>query len=102
MNPPIGVLTGVTLTPVPGTLASRLADADEERFVGRRHELHFFDRLFDGELDVAVELVHGRAGIGKSTLLREVARRGARRGCTPRLVEGRDLAPSCSSTPTSA
>ena len=36
MNPPIGVLTADTLTPVPGTLASRLADADEERFVGRR------------------------------------------------------------------
>ena len=93
MNAPIGVLTADTLTPVPGTLASRLADADEERFVGRRHELHFFDRLFDGELDVAVVLVHGRAGIGKSTLLREVARRGARRGYTPRIVEGRDLAP---------
>src|SRR6185436_8316934 len=120
MNPPIGVLTADTLTPVPGTLASRLADADEERFVGRREELHFFDRLFDGDLDVAVVLVHGRAGIGKSTLLREVARRGARRGYTPRIVEGRDLAPcrasssarsracstrsarSCSSTPTSA
>jgi len=93
MNPPIGVLTADTLTPVPGTLASRLADADEERFVGRRQELHFFDRLFDGDLDDAVVLVHGRAGIGKSTLLREVARRGARRGYTPRIVEGRDLAP---------
>jgi len=64
-----------TLTPVPGTLANRLADADEERFVGRRRELRFFDRLLDGELDMAVVLVVGRAGIGKSTLLREVARR---------------------------
>lgn len=78
---------------MPGTLASRLADADEERFVGRRQELRFFDRLFDGELDVAVVLVVGRAGIGKSTLLREVARRGRKRGWQPRIVEGRDLAP---------
>jgi hypothetical protein len=78
---------------VPGTLASRLADADEERFVGRRQELRFFDRLLDGELDVAVVLVVGRAGIGKSTLLREVARRARKRGWQPRIVEGRDLAP---------
>ncbi|HEX4626723.1 MAG TPA: ATP-binding protein [Solirubrobacteraceae bacterium] len=78
---------------MPGTLASRLADADEERFVGRRQELCFFDRLFDGDLDVAVVLVSGRAGIGKSTLLREVARRGVRRGYAPRIVEGRDVAP---------
>jgi hypothetical protein len=93
MNPPIGVLNVDTLTPVPGTLASRLADADEDRFVGRRPELQFFDRALDGELDVAVVLVHGRAGIGKSTLLREVARRGIKRGWQPRIVEGRDLAP---------
>src|ERR687887_1515967 len=93
MNPPIGVLTPDTLIPVPGTLASRLADADEDRFVGRRSELAFFDRLLGGEEDVAVVLVHGRAGIGKSTLLREVARRGVKRGWEPRIVEGRDLAP---------
>src|SRR5215218_5767107 len=93
MNPPIGVLDADTLTPVPGTLASRLADADEDRFVGRRSELAFFDRLLNGEEDVAVVLVHGRAGIGKSTLLREVARRALKRGWEPRIVEGRDLAP---------
>src|SRR5436190_23736134 len=93
MNPPIAVLAADTVGPVPGTLASRLADADEERFVGRQAELDFFDRLIDGRLDVAVVLVHGRAGIGKSTLLREVARRGVKRGWEPRIVEGRDLAP---------
>jgi len=80
MNPPIGVLVTDTLTSVPGTLASRLADADEDRFVGRRSELGFFDPLLDGEGDVAVVLVHGRAGIGKSTLLREVVRRRRKRG----------------------
>jgi hypothetical protein len=93
MNPPIGVHDADTLTRVPGTLASRLADADEDRFVGRRSELAFFDRLLDGEGDVAVVLVHGRAGIGKSTLLREVVRRGRKGGWEPRIVEGRDLAP---------
>jgi hypothetical protein len=93
MSPPIGAHDADTLTMVPGTLASRLADADEDRFVGRRSELAFFDRLLDGESDVAVVLVHGRAGIGKSTLLREVVRRGRRRGWEPRTLEGRDLAP---------
>src|SRR5215211_8539310 len=93
MNPPIGVLVTDTLTSVPGTLASRLADADEDRFVGRRSELAFFDPLLDGEGDVAVVLVHGRAGIGKSALLREVVRRRRKRGWKPRIVEGRDLAP---------
>jgi len=39
---------------VPGTLANRLADADEQRFVGRRRELRFFDRLLDGELGYLV------------------------------------------------
>jgi hypothetical protein len=33
---------------VPGTLANRLADADEERFVGRRREPRFFDHLLEG------------------------------------------------------
>jgi hypothetical protein len=39
-------------------------------------------------------LVHGAGGIGKSTLLREVARRATKRGWSTRLVEGRDLAPA--------
>ena len=41
-----------------------------------------------------VVLVHGPGGIGKSTLLREVARRGAKAGFTPHVVDGRDLAPA--------
>ncbi|MES1171458.1 MAG: ATP-binding protein [Actinomycetota bacterium] len=75
------------------TLAERLADRDEQRFVGRERELAFFESLFVDDPPAQVVLVHGPGGIGKSTLLREVARRGAQRGWTVQLIEGRDLAP---------
>ncbi|MDX6684713.1 MAG: hypothetical protein QOF86_841 [Baekduia sp.] len=75
------------------TLAERLAARDAQRFVGRERELAFFDSLFVEDPPAQVVLVHGPGGIGKSTLLREVARRGTRRGWTTRHVEGRDLAP---------
>lgn len=78
---------------MPTTLAERLAARDAQRFVGREKELAFFDSLFVEDPPVQVVLVHGPGGIGKSTLLREVARRGARAGWTSRVVEGRDLAP---------
>jgi hypothetical protein len=78
---------------VSSTLAERLAARDAQRFVGRERELAFFDSLFADDPPAQVVLVHGPGGIGKSTLLREVARRGTRRGWTTRLVEGRDLAP---------
>jgi AAA ATPase domain len=78
---------------VSSTLAERLAARDEQRFVGREPELAFFDSLFADDPPAQVVLVHGPGGIGKSTLLREVARRASRKGWTPRLIEGRDLAP---------
>jgi AAA ATPase domain len=78
---------------VSSTLAERLAARDAQRFVGRERELSFFDSLFSDDPPAQVVLVHGPGGIGKSTLLREVARRGTSRGWTTRLVEGRDLAP---------
>jgi len=78
---------------VSSTLAERLAARDEQRFVGRERELAFFDSLLADDPPAQVVLVHGPGGIGKSTLLREVARRGSRKGWTTRLVEGRDLAP---------
>jgi hypothetical protein len=79
--------------PVSSTLAERLADRDEQRFVGRERELAFFESLFVDDPPAQVVLVHGPGGIGKSTLLREIARRGAQRGWTAQIVEGRDLAP---------
>jgi hypothetical protein len=78
---------------VSSTLAERLAARDEQRFVGRERELAFFESLFAPDPPAQVVLVHGPGGIGKSTLLREVARRASKRGWTTKLVEGRDLAP---------
>ena len=80
-------------TPDPRTLGNRVLTRDRIRFVGRRPELELFDRLFVDDPPLSVVHVHGPAGIGKSTLLREVARRGRERGWTPQLVEGRDLLP---------
>jgi len=78
---------------VSSTLAERLAARDAQRFVGRERELAFFDSLLVDDPPAQVVLVHGPGGIGKSTLLREVARRAAGRGYSTHLVEGRDLAP---------
>jgi hypothetical protein len=75
------------------TLAERLAWRDEQHFVGREPELEFFDSLMVEEPSHQVVLVHGPGGIGKSTLLREIARRAEKRGYRPTLVEGRELAP---------
>jgi predicted ATPase len=57
-----------------------MSDRDEAAFVGRARELRIVDALFAGEADACVLLVHGPAGIGKSALLREIARRGRRAG----------------------
>jgi hypothetical protein len=81
------------LSHMPATLAERLAWRDEQHFVGRESELEFFDSLMVEEPTHQVVLVHGPGGIGKSTLLREVARRAEKRGYQPTLVEGRELAP---------
>jgi hypothetical protein len=70
-----------------------MAWRDERTFVGRERELAQFDVLLDDGAPSSVVFVHGPGGVGKSTLLREVARRAVRRGYTPVLVEGRDLAP---------
>lgn len=59
--------------------------------VGRDAELALLDRLFVDEPGASVVLLHGPGGIGKSTLLREVGRRGERRGWKPALVDGREL-----------
>src|SRR5688500_11716092 len=75
------------------TLGDRLQARDRTRFVGREAELEFFDALLGDDPPANVVLVHGPGGIGKSTLLRELARRAAERGRGPFLVEGREIEP---------
>ena len=76
-----------------GTLGRRLANRDREQLVGRRAELAVIEELFVSDPAANVVLIHGPGGIGKSTLLREVARRGAARGWTPVTIEAREVPP---------
>src|SRR4051812_26119770 len=87
VRPPDSI--GAVLT----TLADRLAQRDAERFVGRAAELALFETLFDSDAGPNVVLVHGPGGIGKSMLLRELARRAEVRGWSPWFVDSRELAP---------
>lgn len=73
------------------TLGTRLSRRDRDRLVGRTAELETFDGLFVDEPRANVVLLHGPGGIGKSTLLREVARRGEQHGWRATLVDGREL-----------
>src|SRR3954447_12309300 len=75
------------------TLGARMARRDQQAFVGRRRELAELDRLFVDDPPASVVLLHGPGGIGKSTTLRELERRGREAGWTPVSVEGRDLPP---------
>jgi hypothetical protein len=78
-----------------GTLASRLAERDHERFSGREGELAFLGRcLSEDNPPACVVFVHGPGGIGKSTLLREFQRRAAAQGWDCFHVEGRELSPT--------
>jgi hypothetical protein len=76
------------------TIGARLAERDRRRFVGRGVELAFLERCLNGEADASVVLIHGPGGIGKSTLLRELARRAGASGRRAHFVEGRELAPA--------
>jgi AAA ATPase domain len=57
----------------PNTLADRLAEARRAHFVGRAEERARFMRMLRGVAE-PVWFLHGPGGIGKSTLLRELAR----------------------------
>jgi hypothetical protein len=75
------------------TLGSRLATRDAARFVGRTAELAQLEALLDDDPRANVVILHGPAGVGKSALMREFARRAAARGWTSLAVEGRDVTP---------
>lgn len=82
------------IVPAMATIGARLAERDRRRFVGRGSELAFLERCLDGTADASVVLIHGPGGIGKSTLLRELARRAGADGRRAHFVEGRELAPA--------
>jgi AAA ATPase domain len=77
------------------TLASRLEDRDRSRFTGRAAEIAFLDQCLDAD-DPPASVVHisGPGGVGKSTLLREVARHARDRGISVVAVDGRELGPA--------
>ena len=75
------------------TLAGLVAARDAARFVGRVVELIRLEGLLTHDPPVNVVLLHGPGGVGKSALMRELARRAGARGATIVEVEARGLAP---------
>jgi hypothetical protein len=75
------------------TLAARVSERDRRRFVGRAGELSFLERCLGDDPPASVVLVCGPGGIGKSTVLRELARRAQASGWDVFPVDGRELAP---------
>jgi hypothetical protein len=76
------------------TLSARLSELDSRRFVGRAAELAMLERCLEPEPPFQVVLIHGPGGIGKSTLLRELGRRGRYHGFELFALEGRDITPT--------
>jgi hypothetical protein len=75
------------------TLAERLSDRDADRFVGRRAELAVFESLLAEDESASVVILHGPGGMGKSALLREVARLATVRGRPSLSLDAREIAP---------
>ncbi len=79
---------------MPRTMADRLGEFRRRGFVGRRSELDLFDRLIAAPDEAAVLFVHGPAGVGKSTLVRQFAARAEQAGLRTALIDGRDIPPT--------
>jgi hypothetical protein len=75
-------------------LGDLIAQRDRRRFVGRGDQISFLEQCLSDEPPARVVLVHGPAGIGKSTLLREFSRRAGEAGWESHSVEGRELPPT--------
>ena len=67
-----------------------LAQLAAQRFVGRDADLARLERVLEPETAAPIVFVHGPGGIGKSALLRELARRAAERGHAVQRLDGRD------------
>jgi hypothetical protein len=78
----------------PRTLAARLEDRDRARFAGRAAELKFLYRCLDADPPASVVHVTGPGGIGKSALLRELARQARERGFDVISLDGRQVGPA--------
>ncbi len=77
------------------TLGDRLSAERRRGYVGRVREVERFAEILAAEdLPVAVVHVHGPAGVGKSTLLRQVADRCTVSGVAVAVVDARELPPS--------
>lgn len=74
--------------------ASQADARDAARFAGRKEELRLLERVLGDDPPATVVLVHGRGGIGKSSLLRATARLGASMGYQVRWLDGRGSAPT--------
>jgi hypothetical protein len=67
---------------------------DATRFAGREEELRLLERVLADDPPATVVLVHGRGGIGKSTLLRATARLGEALDYQVRWLDGRGTPPT--------
>src|SRR5690606_5605850 len=67
------------------------AERDGAAFVGRDQELGRLEDLLIESSNAVIGYVHGPGGIGKTALLRELARRAERAGRTVVPVDGRDI-----------
>ncbi|WP_328738707.1 ATP-binding protein [Streptomyces erythrochromogenes] len=78
-----------------GALGDVLEAARDRAFVGRNMELALFRSALAGETGACpVHFLHGPGGIGKSTLVRRLAREGLRAGRAVIEVDGRTVAPT--------
>lgn len=74
------------------TIGHRVEASQHERFVGREAELDLFSEAFgEGAQGFALAYVYGPGGIGKTTLLDEIARLARETGTHVGRLNGRDL-----------
>src|SRR4051794_6979424 len=80
---------------MPTRLADRLASARRTRFVGRNGEIQVFESaLGQDEPPFQILYIYGPGGIGKTSLLRELAARAEEQGVAAFYIDGRNLEPT--------